>query len=53
MLREARGCLDEVIADIEDLAAVIANYKAVLAVPEFLRGDRDRVYLQGGSFDPD
>ena len=53
MLREARGCLDDVIADIQALALVIENYKAWLAVPEFLRGERDRVWWQGGPFDPD
>jgi hypothetical protein len=53
VLREARCCLDEVIADIADIAAVLANYKAWLAVPEFLRGERDRVFWQGTPFEPD
>ena len=53
VLREARCCLDEVIADISDLAAVLANYKAWLAVPEFLRGERDPVPWPGTPLDPD
>jgi hypothetical protein len=44
LLREARSCLDEVIADIRDLEAVLASYRAWVSVPApFLRAEKHRV----------
>jgi hypothetical protein len=44
LLREARNCLDEVMADLCEVEGALASFKAWLAVPpEFRRKDHDRV----------
>jgi hypothetical protein len=43
LAREAKGCLQEVLADMRDLEVKLARFRAWLAVPAEFRRARDRV----------